>query len=199
MNWFRYWRLSRSAAATQIRRLATRYGWEAVDALQHVVGLHRARKLRPVLGRKLSLLVGLLTAAIVFASKKRNLRIPSFREAMTLLFNCVAALTGTCIICLDPEAGARYASVIEPMTALGPKHVASFMHRFCLNLVGTISDNQAVHASNGARCSCNWMIRARRAIYLPTFTHCIWAAHCTRGAPWSVIEMIHTHWSARNA
>jgi serine/threonine protein kinase len=125
------------------RRLALRYGWEAVDALQHVVGLHRARTLRPLLGRKLSLIIGLAGAAIALALKRRNLRVPSFREAMMLLFNCVAALTGVCTICLDAEAGMRYASVIEPMTALGPKHVASFMHRFCLNLVATISDDQA--------------------------------------------------------
>lgn len=125
------------------RRLALRYGWEAVDALQHVVGLHRARRLRPFLGRKLSLLVGLLPAAIMLGLQQQNPRVPSFREAMMLLFNCVAALTGVCTICLDPEAGMRYASVIEPMTALGPKHVASFMHRFCLNLVATISDDQA--------------------------------------------------------
>ncbi|MEY4581739.1 MAG: hypothetical protein RL701_6442, partial [Pseudomonadota bacterium] len=125
------------------RRLALRYGWEAVDALQHVLGLHRARKLRPLLGRKLSLSVALLVAALVFAVKKRNPRVPTFREALMLLFNCVAALTGACTICLDREGGARYASVIEPMTALGPKHVASFMHRFCLNLVATISENQA--------------------------------------------------------
>ena len=107
------------------------------------MGLHRARKLRPLLGRKLSLFVGMFTAAVMLGLKRRNPRVPSFREAMMLLFNCVSALTGVCTICLDPDAGMRYASVIEPMTALGPKHVASFMHRFCLNLVATISDDQA--------------------------------------------------------
>ena len=38
-----------------------------------------------------------------------------------LLFNCVAALTGVCTICIDPEGSKRYASVLEPMTALGPE------------------------------------------------------------------------------
>ncbi len=33
-----------------------------------------------------------------------------------------------------------YASVLEPMTALGRDHVATFMHEFCLNLVATVED-----------------------------------------------------------
>jgi hypothetical protein len=165
------------------RRLALRYGWEAVDALQQVVGLQRARKLRPLLGRKLSLVVGLATAAAVFAFKKRNPRIPSFREAIMLLFNCVAALTGACVICLDREAGLRYASVIEPMTALGPKHVASFMHRFCLNLVATISENQAA-ACEQWRQMLVQLDDPRTLNYLPENVHALYlgGALYARGA-----------------
>ncbi len=122
------------------RRLATRYGEEAVSTLETVVGLKRARRLRPFLGRKLSLLAALATAALSFAWRSRNPRVPTFREAMLLLFNCVAALTGVCTICIDPWGGRKYAKVLEPMTALGPDHVATFMHRFCLNLVDTLSD-----------------------------------------------------------
>ncbi|HEX4477985.1 MAG TPA: hypothetical protein VH142_23015, partial [Polyangiaceae bacterium] len=122
------------------RRLATRYGEQAVSTLETVVGLKRARRLRPFLGRKLSLLAALATAALSFAWRSRNPRVPTFREAMLLLFNCVAALTGVCTICIDPWGGRKYAKVLEPMTALGPDHVATFMHRFCLNLVDTLSD-----------------------------------------------------------
>jgi hypothetical protein len=122
------------------RRLAVRFGADAVEALQTVVGLKRARVLRPYLGRKLSLLVALAIAAIVFASKRGNTRVPTFRETMLLLFNCVAALTGVCTICIDAEGGRRYAAVLEPLTVLGPDHVASFMHRYCLNLAATVAD-----------------------------------------------------------
>jgi hypothetical protein len=70
---------------------------------------------------------------------------------MMLLFNCVAALTGVCTICIDPEGGEAYASVLEPMTALGPNHVATFMHQFCMNLVGTIRDHVGVARENWQR------------------------------------------------
>jgi hypothetical protein len=124
------------------RRLAERYGEQAVDALQTVVGLKTAKRLRPFLGRKLGLLAALAIAALGFAVRRKNPRVPSFKEAMMLLFNCVAALTGVCTICLDRERGEKYASVLEPMTALGPNHVATFMHQFCVNLMATIGDRQ---------------------------------------------------------
>jgi tetratricopeptide (TPR) repeat protein len=124
------------------RRLASLYGEEAVDALQTVVGLKLARRLRTFMGRKLGLLVALAIAAIGFKLRARNQRAATFREAMMLLFNCVAALTGVCAISIDPDAASRYASVLEPMTALGPDHVATFMHEFCLNLVATTRDGQ---------------------------------------------------------
>jgi tetratricopeptide (TPR) repeat protein len=122
------------------RRLATRYGEQAVETLESVVGLKTARRLSRVLGRKFGLLLALALAALTFAMKAKNPRVPKFRDAMMLLFNCVTALTGVATICIDPARGKKYASVLEPMTALGPGHVASFMHRFCLNLVATVED-----------------------------------------------------------
>ncbi len=125
------------------RRYATRYGEQAVDVLQTILGLKLARRLQRVVGRKLGLLVALAWAALGFAVRRRNPRVPTFGEAMMLLFNCVAALTGVCTICTDPAAGRKYASVLEPITALGPDHVATFMHEFCLNLVATVEDRIA--------------------------------------------------------
>ena len=121
-------------------RLAGRYGPEAVDVLQTIVGLKLARRLRAYLGRRLALFVALGVAALGFARRSGNPRTPTFREAIMLLFNCVAALTGVCTVCIDPEGAKRYASVLEPMTAFGPDHVATFMHEFCLNLVATVED-----------------------------------------------------------
>jgi tetratricopeptide (TPR) repeat protein len=123
------------------RRLAVRYGEDAVAALEHVVGLGTARRLRPFLGRKLALFAALGSAAIAFAFRRKNPRVPKLREAILLLFNCVAALTGVCTICIDPDRAQKYADVLEPMSALGPNHVATFMYHFCLNLVGTIRDD----------------------------------------------------------
>jgi hypothetical protein len=130
------------------RRLAVRYGREAVELLQDVVGLKRARGLQRFLGRKLGLLVAMALAALVFARKRKNACVPKYRETLMMLFNCVAALTGVCTICIDPEGGRAYASVLEPMTALGPDHVATFMHQFCLNLVATVEDKPGVARDN---------------------------------------------------
>ncbi|MEY4575585.1 MAG: hypothetical protein RL701_288 [Pseudomonadota bacterium] len=125
------------------RKLATRYGPEAVDTLETLLGLKRARRWQGFVGRKPGIVLSLALAALTFAVRRRDARVPSFREAMVLLFNCVAALTGVCTICVDQEGARTYAAVIEPLTALGPRHVASFMHRFCMNLVATLSNRLA--------------------------------------------------------
>jgi hypothetical protein len=125
------------------RQLAARYGDQALDALQTVLGLKLARRLRPWVGRKVSLFLAIAFAAIGFAVRKRNPRVPTLREAFMLFFNCVACLTGVSTICIDPAAGKRFASVLEPLTALGPNHIATFMHEFCVNLVATVRDGAA--------------------------------------------------------
>ncbi|HVW25868.1 MAG TPA: protein kinase [Polyangiaceae bacterium] len=126
------------------KRLAVRYGERAVDALESVVGLRTARLLGRFLGRKLGLLLALGAAAAKFATRSKNPRVPKFRDALMMLFNCIACLTGVATICIDPKLGKKYASVLAPMTALGPDHVATFMHRFCLNLVATVEDRVGV-------------------------------------------------------
>ena len=125
------------------KRLATRYGAQAVELLSGLVGIALAKRLRPFFGKKLGLLLALLWAALGFAVRGGNPRIPKFRQAMMMLFNCVAALTGASVVCLDLAAAQRYTKVLEPMTALGPNHVASFMYDFCTNLIGTILDHPA--------------------------------------------------------
>ena len=102
--------------------------------------MKRARRLQPYLGRKLGLFVALGLAAAAFVLRRRNPRVPAFRDAIMLLFNCVAALTGVSTVCIDPAGGRKYGAVLEPMTALGPDHVATFMHEFCMNLVATVED-----------------------------------------------------------
>jgi tetratricopeptide (TPR) repeat protein len=122
------------------RRLADQYGDEAVAKLSQLVRLPLALKLRPVLGRKFSLLVALASAALALRLRRSKGCAPSLREAITLLFNCVAALTGVATICINPSRAVRLANVIEPLTALGKDHVATLMHQFCSNLAATVQD-----------------------------------------------------------
>ncbi|HVZ37372.1 MAG TPA: hypothetical protein VG963_33355, partial [Polyangiaceae bacterium] len=44
-------------------------------------------------------------------------------------------------ICIDPKRAAACARVIEPLSALGKRHVASLMHEFCRNLSATVTDH----------------------------------------------------------
>lgn len=122
------------------RRYATRHGETSLETLRQLLSLPLAIELRRFLGRKLALIVALVVAGARFRRMRNNPRVPSFREAMMLLFHNVATLTGTTIICLDPKRARRYADVIEPLTALGPKHVASLMHSYCRALADTVRD-----------------------------------------------------------
>jgi hypothetical protein len=122
------------------RRYADRYGEPTLALLQDLLGLKRAQVLRRWLGRKLGLLVALGWAAFEFWKRRHNPRVPTFRRAMMLLFNCVAALCGVCAICIDSPRARRYANVLEPLRALGGNHVASLMHDFCVNLTATVQD-----------------------------------------------------------
>jgi tRNA A-37 threonylcarbamoyl transferase component Bud32/tetratricopeptide (TPR) repeat protein len=122
------------------RKLADQYGDEAVKKLAGLLRLPLALRLRPFLGRKLSLFIALGSAAFSLRVQRGNSAALSLREAITLLFNCVAALTGVSTICINPERAKSFASVIEPLTALGKDHVATLMHQFCLNLAATVQD-----------------------------------------------------------
>ena len=122
------------------RRLADQYGDEAVQKLAGLLRLPLALKLRRILGRKLSLLLALGTAALSLRLSARKVVAPTFREVIVLLFNCVAALTGVSTICIHPARAKRYANVIEPLTALGKNHVATLMHEYCENLAATVQD-----------------------------------------------------------
>jgi hypothetical protein len=125
------------------RRYADRYTETTLELLQDVLGLTRARQLRPRLGRRLSVMSGLGWAALQFRKNADNPRVPSFRQAISLLFYCVAASTGVATVCVDSKRGQRYAEILEPLRVLGQNHVATLMHDFCVNLSVTVQDRPA--------------------------------------------------------
>ncbi len=123
------------------RRLALRYGPDAVEAFARAINLPLARRLRPFLGRTFSLLLALALAALAIGlrGRKKNGGL-DFQNTIVLMFSSVAALTGVAAICIDPKAAAAYASVIEPLSALGKNHAAGLVHEFCVALASTVSD-----------------------------------------------------------
>ncbi len=121
------------------RSLGLRYGDETVRALEQLLGLTLAKRLRPVLGRRLSLYLGLFVGLVGFCMRRKGVR-PGFREAIAMLFNTASSMAGAGTICIDPDAGERMARVLEPLTALGKDHAASVVHEFCSCLSGTVRD-----------------------------------------------------------
>jgi tetratricopeptide (TPR) repeat protein len=122
------------------RRYLARYGSDAVGALSRTLRVPLARKLRPFLGKKLSLYLALIVAAVSFALRRKNPRVSSLRDTIVSFFACVATESGVHTVCIDPESATRTAQLLEPWTALGKRHTATFMYQFALNLAATVRD-----------------------------------------------------------
>jgi serine/threonine protein kinase/tetratricopeptide (TPR) repeat protein len=122
------------------RRYLTRYGAEAIGALSRTLRQPLARRLRPLLGKRISFFVALMVAAVSFALRRKNPRVPNLRDTIVSFFACVATETGVHTVCIDPDNAAKTAQLLEPWTALGKKHTATFMYEFALNLAATVRD-----------------------------------------------------------
>jgi hypothetical protein len=116
------------------RRLSLLYAEEAFALLRKATGLDLADRLRPLLGRKLGVYAGLCWAALRFYATPRARRPARFSDIFVLLVNCVTTQAGAGTVCLDTAAIGRAASFIEPLTALGPAHITSAIHEYCLSL-----------------------------------------------------------------
>jgi tetratricopeptide (TPR) repeat protein len=122
------------------RRHLARYGSDAIGALSRTLRMPLARRLRPFLGKRLSLYIALIVAAVGFAVRRKNPRISNLRDTIVSFFACVATESGVHTICIDPESANRTAQLLEPWTALGEKHTATFMYQFAQNLAATVRD-----------------------------------------------------------
>ena len=125
------------------QRYAVRHGEQAVYLVEELLHLKLARRLRPWLGARFSLLVALIVAGIGLRSNPRAL---SVRETVRNLLASVASLVGTAAARLDVEATARFTAVIEPLTALGKEHAANLVYQFCTALtLGTHEHTAEAH------------------------------------------------------
>jgi Cdc6-like AAA superfamily ATPase len=122
------------------RKLAVRYGDEALASLQQVMGLHFAGRLRPFLGARLALLIALASVAVRFLLRRKAWPAPSLADALTLLFMTVSALSASHALCYDQASTLRAANVLEPFTAFGSKHAAAFSYEVCRGLATAVRD-----------------------------------------------------------
>ncbi|MFI5306962.1 MAG: protein kinase, partial [Polyangiales bacterium] len=124
------------------RRLSIAYADEAFALLRQASGLGVANRLRPYLGRRLSMMLGLGWAALRFALTPRALRAYDFSHVFVLLVNCVTTQAGAGTVCLDTAAVRKAVDFIEPLTALGPRHITSFIHEYCYWLMNNTLETQ---------------------------------------------------------
>ncbi|HVW30573.1 MAG TPA: AAA family ATPase [Polyangiaceae bacterium] len=139
-------------------RLAGKYGDETLRVFQEILGLGVAARLRRFVGKKLSVYIGLALAAVRLRRAARWRRVLTLREAFLMFFGAVATLTGVATVCIDRARALRYTTVLEPLTALGKDHVASFIFEYTRCLVTTIE-----RASGEARARWRRMIDRLRS------------------------------------
>jgi tetratricopeptide (TPR) repeat protein len=133
------------------RGYGERHGELALASLHDLIGLRIARRLRGVLGGKLSLLVGLIIAGTRAKFRGRDPLVPSFADLLTLLFSCVVNLVGCSVACLDPQRGQQRADVVKPFAVLGHNHIAGLTYELCSALVDTVSDRPAATVQRWTR------------------------------------------------
>jgi hypothetical protein len=125
------------------RRLSLVYADEAFALLREASGLGLADRLRPFLGRRLSMYLGLGWAALRFSVTPKALRLDSFSQVFVLLVNCVTTQAGAGTVCLDTAAVRKAVDFIEPLTALGPRNITSFIHEYCTWLMHNTREHQS--------------------------------------------------------
>ena len=123
------------------RRFLREYAPEAMRELQRLFGVDLARKLRPRLGAKLSLLAGLSHAAWKLEQQRRaDPCVPPFTRSLSLLFACSAIVTGVSLELFDAEAAEANARVLEPFAALGRDHLGGLIAEFVACLAASARD-----------------------------------------------------------
>ncbi len=120
-----------STAAFQVDRNLDRHAGPFLTSFSQLLGLNTARKLRPYLGKHLSTFLGLGWAFLRYRLAPANLRPCSFPTLVEAFMAGAVCLCGKAVVCLDRRSIEDIAHVIEPLTAFGEEHEATFCYDFC--------------------------------------------------------------------
>jgi tetratricopeptide (TPR) repeat protein len=119
------------------RRLADRYGLEALEALEYLLRFDLARKLRRYVGNKLAL----FAALIVAAATQRARRGLGVGDALKMLAGSAIALNGVACSSIDLAMTERCKQALEPLAALGERNIVGVV-RMCIEAIsGILSEN----------------------------------------------------------
>jgi len=113
------------------RKVVETHGDAAAAALHDVLGLDLMRQLRPLLGGRLSLLLGLASSLVGYAlAVGVRKAMSALREHLILFSTTVLALTGLAAMTLDAQRTRRYARMLAPFKFLGEDHALAVSYRW---------------------------------------------------------------------
>jgi len=122
------------------RRLARRYGDEAMALLMEETGVTRATRLR-FLGPYLSVWLGLGVSLARYLVSPVLGFYAGFHAQMVSMMTVATALTGVATVCLDTKEAQRISAVITPLHVLGARHPVTLSSRFCEALIDVTQDH----------------------------------------------------------
>ena len=130
------------------RRLADEFGDETLRLYQRHLGIDFAARLRPLLGRHLSMWLAIGLTGLRYMLRPALGGIRALRMRIADYIVCCTALTGVATICLDAATARRRASCIEPLCVFGSDHGAAIGYRFAL-LLAAIPEERFVEVIDG--------------------------------------------------
>jgi hypothetical protein len=114
------------------RRWSSAYGDEALDVLDQLSGLARARRLMRVIGRLPALAIGFTLSLIAFVLTPKRERGYSYLGLLTHMFAVVIAASGSAAICLDGQRSRRVAELLSPYSVLPRFTTARLLYEYCV-------------------------------------------------------------------
>ena len=130
------------AGYSEDRQWSERYGDQILDVLEGLTGASSARRLRPWLGRWLSVPAAMLGAYLRYLLMPRAERPYPFWRLYLQLCGAVTSLTGVAITCLDGTRAARIADTLEPFSVLPQWSTFVGVYQFCRSLEQIALENQ---------------------------------------------------------
>lgn len=116
------------------RRLADRHARDTVLMAEALVGMRLARRLRPLIGKHLSIFLGLAWGALGFLLSSGRGGLDGFTNLIRTLTTCVVFLCAKSTICLEADETEWLADRLEPLTSLGPRSAATLSYRYTMAL-----------------------------------------------------------------
>jgi serine/threonine-protein kinase len=140
------------------RRVVERYGDEALQTMQDVLGLSIARKWQPRLGSHLALWLGLGCAFVRMLRIGPRRAVQRFSEAIPLFCVTVISVVAYAAVTMDPAKARQAATALDPLRALGPDSAPFILSEYARALA-KLPEDRLVPTIAG----CRWVTERTRS------------------------------------